>query len=125
MQNAEMEFVSFDAQDVIATSGILAYADAETLCVGKESFQESATLPFAVDVFGFADVGVLEGAIGRGANNFYAIIKTGRSGKEGYGVGIDAEQYYDPDFVEASELPWFSKSDELRIWLEECFNNCQ
>ena len=126
MQSTEMEFVTFDAQDVITTSNTpdnrpLAYAKGSALINGEDSFNMSLTGASSVDAVDYASGNEITAAIGNTYTNYYYIItsvqRAGKSGN-GYGVTFDTTPY-----LSAGESKYgkFTKAMDLRNWLVSYF----
>ena len=124
MQNTEMEFVAFDAQDVITTSNTpdnrpLAYAKGVALINGENSFNLSLTGASSVDAVDYASGDEIAAAIAN-ANYYYIITGVQRAGKSGngYGVTFDTTSYFPAG---ESKYGKFTTALELRNWLVSYF----
>ena len=129
IQNTEMEFVTFDAQDVITTSstpkGPLAYATGYALYVGEGWYHddEMPTYEEAVDALDYQGCDEVSLALGGPANfsKYFEITNVAKSG-EGYGVKFNTNPN---DAASESQYGSFDNSEALHAWLEGYFNNYQ
>ena len=128
MENASIEFIQFDAKDVIATSttggpaGPLAYASGIALSNGEKFFNQNALNNNAFDVLGYANESTITSAIGGSTNLVYYYAITS-AGKRAEGKGY--ELTFDPNDVKKwvpsppDGYSYFFTNAEVYSWLTQ------